>query len=73
MPNVTISVSEELYKAIKKHRQIRWSEVARHAMQEYAKKLALLDKLLEKSELTEKDAIEIGQKIKQGMAKRHGL
>lgn len=73
MPNVTISVSEELYRTIKKHKQIRWSEVARRAMQEYAKKLVILDKLLEKSELTEKDAIEIGQKIKHGVAKRHGL
>lgn len=73
MPNVTISVSEELYKTIKKHKQIRWSEVARRAMQEYAKKLALLDRLLEKSELTEKEALEIGQRIKHGVAKRHGL
>lgn len=73
MPNITISVSEELYRSIKKHKQIRWSEVARHAMQEYAKKLAILDSLLEKSELTDKEAMEIGQKIKHGMAKRHGL
>jgi len=72
MPNVTISVSEELYKTIKKYKQIRWSEVARHAMQDYAKNLAILDDLLEKSELTEKDAIAIGQKIKHSMAKRHG-
>jgi predicted CopG family antitoxin len=71
MPNVTISVSEELYKTIKTHKQIRWSEVARRAMQDYAKKLSLLDHLLEKSELTDKDAIEIGRKIKQGMARRH--
>ena len=73
MPNVTISVSEELYKTIKAHKQIRWSEVARRAMQEYAKKLSILDNLLENSELTEKDVLEIGQKIKHGVAKRHGI
>ena len=73
MPNVTISVSEELYKTIKTHKQIRWSEVARRAMQEYAQKLSILDNLLEKSELTEKDVLEIGQKIKHGIAKRHGI
>lgn len=71
MPNITISVSEELYSTIKKHKQIRWSEVARRAMQIYAKKLAMLDKLLEDSEMTEEDAIELGKKIKHGMAKRH--
>lgn len=73
MPNMTISVSEELYSTIKKHRQVRWSEVARRAMELYAKKLSLLDKLLKDSELTEADAIEIGKKIKHGLAKRHGL
>jgi predicted CopG family antitoxin len=73
MPNITISVSEELYTAIKKHKQIRWSEVARRAMQMYAKKLAILDKLLEDSNMTDKDAIELGKRIKHGMAKRHGL
>ena len=73
MPNITISVSEELYKTIKRHKQVRWSEVARHAMAEYAKKLAVLDRILQNSELTEEDAIKIGRKIKHGIAKRHGL
>ncbi len=73
MPNITISVSEELYKTIKHHRQIRWSEVARRAMANYAQKLAMLDKLTKDSELTEEDAIAIGKKVKRGIAKRHGL
>lgn len=73
MPNITISVSEELYRTIKHHRQIRWSEVARRAMAIYAQKLAMLDKLTSKSELTEEDAIIIGKKVKRGIAKRHGL
>lgn len=73
MPNITISISEELYKTIKHHRQIRWSEVARRAMANYAQKLAMLDKLTEKSELTEGDAIAIGRKVKRGIARRHRL
>jgi predicted CopG family antitoxin len=73
MPNLTISVSEELYETIKKYKQIRWSEVAKIAMQEYAKKLVLLDNILADSTLTETDAIALGKKIKHGMAKRHGL
>ncbi len=73
MPNITISVSEELYKTIKHYKQIRWSEVARRAMANYAKNLALLEKLTENSELTEDGAMKIGRKIKKGIAKRHGL
>jgi len=32
-----------------------------------------MDSLLSKSESTEKDALEIGRKIKNEIAKRHGL
>ena len=40
---------------------------------EQAKKLELMDKLLAKSKLTEEDVLEIGRKIKHGIARRHGL
>jgi uncharacterized protein (UPF0303 family) len=42
-------------------------------MWEQARKLEIMDKLLLKSELTEKDAIDIGRKIKHEIAKKHGL
>jgi hypothetical protein len=32
-----------------------------------------MDNLLAKSEFTEKDALALGRKIKQGIAKKHGL
>jgi hypothetical protein len=47
--------------------------VARQALVEKADELKLMDQLVSKSKLTEKDAIEIGRKIKEGIAKRHGL
>lgn len=73
MTNMTLAIPEELHEIMKKHKLIRWSEVARQAMWDKAKKLELMDKLLEKSKLTEKDAEEIGHKIKRGIAERHGL
>lgn len=36
-------------------------------------KLELIEKIVSKSKFTEKDAEEIGDKIKRGIAKRHGL
>ena len=36
-------------------------------------KLKLMDWLLRNSKLTEEDAIEIGRKIKEGLAKKHGI
>lgn len=73
MTNVTLAVPEELHKIMDKHRDIKWSEVARQAMWAKAHKLELMDKLLAKSELTEKDALEIGNKIKKGIARKHGI
>ena len=70
---MTLAVPEELYKIMKKHSEIKWSEVARQAMWTQARKLELMDNLLAKSELTEKDAETIGKKIKHEIAKKHGL
>ncbi|WP_297190930.1 hypothetical protein [Thermococcus sp.] len=73
MPNMTISVPDDLYEIMKKHREIKWSEIARRAMWEYAKKLELLDSLLENSELTDEDVSELAKKIKNGIAERHEI
>lgn len=73
MVNMTLAVPEDLQQIMHKHKDIKWSEVARQAMWEKARKLELMDKLLAKSKLTEKDALEIGRDINKGIAKRHGL
>lgn len=39
MPNITLSVPDEIYKKMKKYSEIKWSEVVRKAILEYLKKL----------------------------------
>ncbi len=73
MTNMTLAVPEDLYRIMEKHKDIKWSEVARQAIWDKARKIELMDKILSKSELTEKDALEIGKKVKEGIAKKHGL
>jgi hypothetical protein len=73
MTNMTLSIPEELHKIIKQHKEIKWTEIARQAMWEQARKLELMDDLLSKSELSDKDAIELGRKIRREIAKKHGL
>lgn len=73
MTNMTLALPEELHKLMQKHKEIKWSEIARQALWTQAKKLELMDKILSKSELTEEDAEIIGHKIKHGIAKKHGL
>ena len=71
MTNITLSIPNKLHEKIRKHPEIRWSEVARHAMAEYVEKLEFMDKLTSESKLTDEDAIEISRKIKRSIAKRH--
>ncbi|MDP3728635.1 MAG: hypothetical protein Q8R18_04240 [bacterium] len=73
MTNMTFAVPEDLHFVMKKHAEVRWSEIVRKALWEHAQKIELMDKILSKSRLTEKDALELGRKVNQGIAKRHGL
>ena len=73
MTNMTLSIPEDLHEIMKDHKEIKWSEVARQALWNQAKKLALMDKILAKSKLTEQDALDIGRKVNREIAKRHGL
>ena len=43
MPNMTLALSDELHSVVKKHKEIKWSEIARRAMWEQARKLELMD------------------------------
>ena len=69
MPNITVSVPQELKSELDKLPEINWSEAVRKFLAEKVKREALLrklDKLLENSELTEADALELGRKVKKG-------
>ena len=71
MPNITLSLPEDIYRIVKEHKEIRWSEIARRAIEEYARKLALLDALTENSELTEEDIMLIDEKIKESIFRHY--
>ena len=71
MPNVTLAVPEELHNIMKNHPEIKWSEIARQAMKEYAMRLEVLDDITSKSKFTEKDALVIGDSAKKNLAARY--
>ncbi|HVP23412.1 MAG TPA: hypothetical protein VMS77_05820 [Conexivisphaerales archaeon] len=69
--NVTLAVPEDLHRIMKSHPEIKWSEVARQAIWEYARRLDLLDAIARESRLTEPEARAIGDSIKKGMAAKY--
>ena len=73
MVNMTLSIPDELHKKMKEHREMRWSEIARSAIEQRVNDLEVMNKIASKSKLTKKDVEEISKKIKLGIAKKHGL
>lgn len=71
MPIITLSIPEEMKKEMEEAKFINWSEVAREAIRERMSQLAILNSIVKKSKLTEKDALELGRKINASMHKRY--
>ncbi len=65
------SIPPELKVDMDKHPELNWSEAARKAIRDKLELLKKMDKLLENSTMTEKDAIELGRKVNKGLAKRY--
>jgi len=72
MPNITLSISEELKEELDKMPEVNWSESMREFLVKRAKRVLLLkkiDKMLENSEFSEEDAERLGELAKQNRLK----
>ncbi len=70
MVNMTLSIPEELARRMKLFREIRWSEVARQAIEQRISDLEIMNRLASKSKLNERDVLELSKKIKSAAAKK---
>lgn len=70
MTNITLSIPEELHNKMKLFSEIRWSEIARKAIEQKVNDLEVIEKIASKSRFTKKDAEEISKKIKRASALR---
>jgi len=70
MTNMTLSIPEDLFRKMKTFREIRWSEIARQAIEKRVNDLEIMNRIASKSRLTEKDVVELSKKINASAAKR---
>ena len=73
---MTLAIPDKLKREISGIKGVNWSEETRQFLEDRVKRLKILrkfDELTKDSDLTEEDVIEFGDKIKMGIAKRHGL
>ena len=73
MPNLTVSVPDDLKDQMSRHEEVNWSAVIRRAIQDHLRKLEIADAIAQKSRLTREDVEELDRLVKKGIAKRHGL
>jgi len=70
MTNMTLAIPEELARKMKAFPEIRWSEIARQAIEKRVHDLEIMNKIASKSKITEKDVEEISKSIKASAARR---
>ena len=67
---MTLSIPDELARRMKLLREVRWSEVARRAIEQRVTDLEVMDRIASKSKLNEKDILELSKKIKSAASKK---
>ena len=67
---MTLSIPEDLMKKMKNFSEIRWSEIARRAIEQRVNDLEVMNKIANKSRLTAKDIAELSKKIKTSASKK---
>ena len=70
MVNITLSVPEEMKKQMDLFTEMNWSAVARAAIKQRIIMLQKFREFTRNSTMTEQDALELGRKVNEGLAKR---
>ncbi len=69
MPSLTLSVPQEILKRMKKHPEVKWSEVVRSIIVQQLDEWENAEKIASKSRLTEKDVEELALAVDRDLAK----
>jgi len=68
---VVIDVPVELDTILKRHGEIPWARVAEQALWQYARQMALADRIASRSVLTETAAKHLARSVKAGLRRRY--
>lgn len=67
MPTLTLAIPKDLKKEMDSMPELNWSEIARKAIREKTAEYKLFKLIVSKSKLSEKDALELGSKVNEGL------
>lgn len=72
MVGITVAVPKEIEREMKSFPEVNWSAVAREAIRNKIIILQKFKNFSHESELTEKDALELGKKVNKSLATCYG-
>lgn len=70
VPNMTLALDDATSREVKAHPEIKWSEVARQAIQRKVRELHALDAAFANSDLTETDVRKLAHNANKNLLKR---
>ena len=71
MPNTTLSVPDDLFRKMKLHPEVEWSEVVRRLIAERLRDLDAMDKITAKSGLGPADVADLDHTLKAALLRRY--
>ena len=71
MTNITLSDPEGLRRKMKKHPEVKWSEVVRRVLAEKIRDFELMDRITANSLLTAEDVDDLDHILKETLLKRY--
>ena len=60
-------LTEDIHRIVRAHGEVRWGEIARRAIEDYANRLSLLDAMTRQGEIAEKDVMALDYKVKSNI------
>jgi len=71
MPNITLTVPDDLHRMMKRHPEVKWSEVVRRILSQKVRDLEAMDRITSRSVLTAKDVDEFDHILKEALLRRY--
>lgn len=68
--NITLALSDDIHAKMRQFQEIRWSEIARQAIEKRINDLEEMNRISSKSKITEEDIRDFSKKMKGLAAKR---
>jgi hypothetical protein len=71
MPNITLSIPDNLRRKMKRHPEVNWSEVVRRLIAERLRDMEAMDKITAKSGLAPADVGDVDHTLKAALLRRY--